>query len=99
LISIAFAVTILIVLVLVLVMDDQITVEVTFNERGYLARLPQTITALSLQSLRQRAAIALGVGVERIKLRLDKTARRQRDQRRSGGAARASDTSGQSPAG
>jgi hypothetical protein len=73
-------------------MDDQIAVEVTFNERGYVARLPQTINALSLQSLRQRCAVALQVGIERVRLKLDKQARRQRDRRRSGGAARASDT-------
>src|SRR5262249_37535520 len=79
---------------------DELQVAVTFDpRRGYTAHLPATINALSLQSLRQRAATSLGVGVERIKLKLDRAARKQRDERRSGGAARASDTSGRNAAG
>jgi len=84
--------------------DDEVLIAVTFDAArgGYIATHPQlaaSVIALSLAVLRQRCATALGVSSERVKLRLDKTARRQRDQRRSGGPARASDTSGQSAAG
>jgi hypothetical protein len=101
----AVTATIFAMLLLVIAMlDDRFAVDVTFDASrgGYIATHPQLaapVIALSLAVLRQRCATSLGVSIERVKLRLDKTARRQRDQRRSGGAARASDTSGQSAAG
>jgi hypothetical protein len=84
--------------------DDEVLIAVTFDASrgGYIVTHPQLtapVIALSLAVLRQRCAVALQVSIERVKLRLDKSARRQRDQRRSGGAARASDTSGQNAAG
>jgi hypothetical protein len=47
------------------------------------------VIALSLSVLHARLATQLG-GAERVRLKLDRAARAQRDQRRCGGAARAS---------
>jgi hypothetical protein len=83
--------------------DAHRAIPVTFDAaRGYVATHPQLaapVTALSLSVLRARLGRQLDIAAVDVRLKLDKTARRQRDQRRSGGAARASDTSGQSPAG
>ena len=82
---------------------ESTTVDVTYDARhGYVAphpQLPAPITALSLSALRARLGRQLDIAAVNVRLKLDKSARRQRDQRRSGGPARASDTSGQSAAG
>jgi len=54
---------------------------------------------LSLSVLRARVGRQLDIAAVNVRLKLDRAARLQRDQRRSGGAARASDTSGQNAAG
>jgi len=54
---------------------------------------------LSLSVLRARVGRQLDIAAVDVRLKLDRAARLQRDQRRSGGAARASDTSGQNAAG
>jgi len=80
----------------------ELLIDVTFDPaHGYVAthpNLPQPVIALSLSVLHARLAAQLG-GAQRVRLKLDRAARAQRDQRRRGGAARASDVSGQSPAG
>ena len=85
----------LILLVLDMPVADELPIEVTFDPgRGYVATHPQLaapVIALSLTVLRARLASQLG-GVERVHLKLDRLARAQRDKRRRGGAARASDT-------
>ena len=71
----------------------ELLIDVTYDRaRGYVARhpnLPQPVIALSLSVLHARLATQLG-GAERVRLKLDRAARAQRDQRRCGGAARAS---------
>jgi hypothetical protein len=73
----------------------ELLIAVTFDpRRGYVARhpnLPQPVIALSLSVLHARLAAQLG-GAERVRLKLDRAAREQRDLRRRGGAERASDT-------
>ena len=49
--------------------------------------------------LRARVGRQLDIAAVNVRLKLDRAARLQRDQRRSGGGARASDTSGQNAAG
>jgi len=77
-------------------MREQLMISVSFDpERGYVTagELP-VLTALSLSGLRRRIEDAhRGEEVE-IRLVLDRVARVERDQRRRGGAARASDYSG-----
>jgi len=71
----------------------ELLIDVTFDpRRGYVARhasLREPVIALSLSVLRARLGAQLG-GAERVRLKLDRAARAQRDQRRCGGAARAS---------
>jgi hypothetical protein len=78
---------------LVLEMTDDLLVDVSFDPaRGYVAthpRLAAPVMALSLTVLRARLGAQLGGDV---RLKLDRLAREQRDERRRGGAARATDT-------
>jgi len=71
----------------------ELLIDVTFDPaHGYVAthpNLPQPVIALSLSVLHARLAAQLG-GAQRVRLKLDRAARAQRDQRRCGGAARAS---------
>ena len=73
----------------------ELLIDVTFDpRRGYVARhasLREPVIALSLSVLRVRLGAQLG-GAERVRLKLDRAAREQRDLRRRGGAERASDT-------
>ena len=73
----------------------ELLIDVTYDRaRGYVARhpnLPQPVIALSLSVLHARLAAQLG-GAQRVRLKLDRAARAQRDQRRRGGAERARDT-------
>jgi hypothetical protein len=89
-------------LLVIAMLDDRFVIDVTYDPaRGYVAthpRLAAPVIALSLAVLRARLDARLGGG-GRLKLKLDRAARAQRDERRRGGAARASDVSGQSPAG
>ena len=82
---------------------ESTTVEVTYDaQRGYVAthpQLPAPVVALSLSALRARVGRQLDIAAVNVRLKLDRAARDQRDARRRGGAARASDVSGQSPAG
>ena len=75
--------------------DDELLIDVTFDPaRGYVAthaNLPQPVIALSLTVLRARLGAQLG-GTAQVRLKLDRLARAQRDDRRRGGAERASDT-------
>jgi hypothetical protein len=67
-------------------MHDKLTVNVTFDERGYVGTadgLP-TIIALSLAGLRRRIEAALMPDEVVIVLQLDRTARLERDRRRNG---------------
>jgi hypothetical protein len=77
-------------------MRNRLIVEVTFDcHRGYVAihdDLP-TITALSLQKLRERIEAHLGIDGAAARLVLDKRARMEHERRRRGGAARVSDYS------
>jgi hypothetical protein len=76
-------------------MRDRLMIEVSFDPaRGYVANGDgKPVVALSLSSLRRKLEDARrGEGIE-IRLILDKRARMERDQRRRGGAARASDYS------
>ncbi len=74
---------------------DRFEVNVTFDERrGYVASAPelrQPVTALSLGGLRRRIEALLVPDDIHIVLHLDRTARRERDQRRRGGAGRMGD--------
>ena len=77
-------------------LDDRFAIDVTFDATrgGYIATHPQLaapVIALSLAVLRARLDARLGGG-GRLKLKLDPAARAQRDERRRGGAERASDT-------
>ena len=61
---------------------DRLEVNVTFDERGYIASAPelrQPIVALSLASLRKRIEIALLS--DDVMLQLDGLAERERDRR------------------
>ena len=73
----------------------ELLIDVTYDPaRGYVATspiLPQPVIALSLSVLHARLAAQLG-GAERVRLKLDRAAQAQRDQRRRGGAERARDT-------
>ena len=73
----------------------ELLIDVTYDRaRGYVARhpnLPQPVIALSLSVLHARLAAQLG-GAQRVRLKLDRAAQAQRDQRRRGGAERARDT-------
>jgi len=77
------------------VSGDRFEVNVTFDERrGYVASAPelrQPVTALSLGGLRRRIEALLVPDDIHIVLHLDRTARRERDQRRRGGAGRMGD--------
>jgi len=97
-------VTIFGMILLVIAMLDDRAIHVTFDAArgGYIAAHPQLaapVTALSLSVLRARVGRQLDIAAVNVRLKLDRAARLQRDQRRSGGAARASDTSGQNAAG
>ena len=74
---------------------DELQVAVTFDpRRGYIAthaQLAEPVVALSLTVLRARIGAQLG-GAHNVRLKLDCAARAQRDERRRGGAERASDT-------
>jgi hypothetical protein len=67
----------------------RLEVSVTFDERrGYVASAPELrapVAALSLGSLRRRIEAALLPDNVDVKLELDRAARIERDQRRSGG--------------
>jgi len=82
------------ILLVLAMLADRFLIDVTFDaSRGYVAthpNLPQPVIALSLTVLRARLGAQLGW--ERVQLKLDRTARAQRDERRGGGGARASDT-------
>ena len=100
----AVTATIFGLLLLVIAMLDDRATHVTFDAArgGYIATHPQLaapVTALSLSVLRARVGRQLDIAAVNVRLKLDRAARLQRDQRRSGGAARASDTSGQNAAG
>jgi hypothetical protein len=75
--------------------DDRLTVSVTFDAaKGYVAMVPdlaESITALSLTVLLRRIEERLLPDTVQVKLVLDRAARLERDQRRCGGASRASD--------
>jgi hypothetical protein len=77
------------------VSGDRFEVSVTFDERrGYVASAPelrQPVTALSLGGLRRRIEALMLPDDIHIVLHLDRTARRERDQRRRGGAGRMGD--------
>jgi len=77
-------------------MRERLMIAVTFDpQRGYVAAnddLP-AITALSLSMLRQRVEAHFGSDGAAVRLVLDKRAIREHEQRRRGGAARASDYS------
>jgi hypothetical protein len=79
-------------LLVIAMVDNRFVIDVTFDPaHGYVARSTQLaapVIALSLQVLRARLGAQLG-GVERVKLKLDRLACVQRDERRRGGAARA----------
>jgi hypothetical protein len=69
-------------------MHDKLTVDVTFDERGYVgtsAELKAPVVALSLAGLRRRIEAALMPDDPVIVLSLDRTARLERDRRRRGG--------------
>jgi hypothetical protein len=74
----------------------ELLIDVTFDPvRGYVAthpNLPQPVLALSLGVLRARIGAQLGHGSHDVRLKLDRAARAQRDERRRGAAACASDT-------
>jgi hypothetical protein len=75
--------------------DERFEVAVTFDEwRGYVATAPELrspLTALSLGGLRRKVEALMVPDEVEVKLVLDRAARLERDQRRRGGAARASD--------
>ena len=78
-------------------LDDRFAINVTFDPRrgGYLAthpRLAAPVIALSLAVLRARLAAQLRRSPHNVRLKLDRAAREQRDERRRGGAERGSDT-------
>jgi hypothetical protein len=70
-------------------------VSVSFDERrGYVGTAPELkvpVVALSLSGLRRRVEVAMLPDDVDVRLNLDRTARLERDQRRRGGASRASD--------
>jgi hypothetical protein len=74
----------------------ELMIDVTFDSvRGYVAthpNLPQPVIALSLGGLRARIGAGLGRGSHNVRLKLDRAASAQRDERRRGAAERASDT-------
>jgi hypothetical protein len=68
-----------------LTLDDRLVVSVTFDSvKGYVAAAPglPTVTALSLNGLRQQIAKTLLPEQPIITLSLDRAARLERDQRR-----------------
>ena len=75
--------------------DERFEVAVTFDERrGYVASAPKLrapVRALSLGGLRRRIEALMVPETVEVKLVLDRAARLERDQRRRGGASRASD--------
>jgi len=75
------------ILLVLAMLADRFLIDVTFDaSRGYVAthpNLPQPVIALSLTVLRARLGAQLGW--ERLQLKLDPTARAQRDERRGGG--------------
>ena len=78
-------------------LDDRFAINVTFDPQrgGYVAthrQLPAAVTALSLAVLRARLAAQLRRSPHNVRLKLDRAAREQRDERRRGGAERGSDT-------
>jgi len=74
----------------------ELLIDVTFDPvRGYVAKhpnLPQPVIALSLSVLRARIGAQLGRGSHDVRLKLDRAARLQREERRRGAAERATDT-------
>jgi hypothetical protein len=74
----------------------ELLIDVTYDpRRGYVAthpQLPAPVIALSLSALRARVGRQLGLGANSVRLKLDRAARAQRDERRRGGAERGSDT-------
>ena len=82
---------------MIAMLDDRFAINVTFDPRrgGYVAthrQLPAAVTALSLAVLRARLAAQLRRSPHNVRLKLDRAAREQRDERRRGGAERGSDT-------
>jgi hypothetical protein len=79
-----------------MLLADDALMDVTYDPaRGYVAThsdLPQPVFALSLASLRARVGRQLGIAAGGVHLKLDCAARAQRDERRRGGAERATDT-------
>jgi hypothetical protein len=72
-------------------MVDKVSIPVSFDGHGYIARAPELsspVVALSLSSLRKRIKAMLP---ERsvVVLNLDRLARKERDQRRRGGCGEA----------
>ena len=86
----------LILLVRAMPLTAELLVDVTFDPaRGYIAQHPQLaapVVALSLSVLRARIGAQLGLAAGSVRLKLDRVARAQRDQRLRGRAARLSDT-------
>ena len=86
----------LILLVPAMPVADELLIAVTFDPvRGYVAthpNLPQPVIALSLSVLRARIGAQLGRVSHNVRLKLERAARAQRDERRRGAAERATDT-------
>jgi hypothetical protein len=74
---------------------ERLEVNVTFDEcHGYVASAPELrapVVALSLSGLHHKIEALLLPDTVEVKLVLDRAARLERDQRRRGGASRASD--------
>jgi hypothetical protein len=85
----AVTATIFGMLMLVIAMLDDRAIHVTFDATrgGYIATHPQLaapVTALSLSVLRARVGRQLDIAAVNVRLKLDRTARAQRDLRRRG---------------
>ena len=85
----AVTATIFGMLMLVIAMLDDRAIHVTFDAArgGYIATHPQLaapVTALSLSVLRARVGRQLDIAAVNVRLKLDRTARAQRDLRRRG---------------
>jgi hypothetical protein len=71
-------------------MADKVSIPVSFDGHGYVARAPELsspVVALSLSSLRKRIKAMLPDERSVVVLNLDRLARKERDARRRGGQA------------